>query len=82
MSDNDPDRPPMHEVDSSSVEVIGYDEANRELYVRFHDSGETYVYSFVSREAFKELEAAESKGRYVNSEIKPKHPYRKLDAAD
>ena len=71
----------MHEVDSSSIESIGHDAKNRELHVCFKESQETYVYSFVSHETYEELDAADSKGSYVNFEIKPKHPYRKLNDA-
>jgi len=66
----------MIPVESSSIELVGYDEETRELHVRFV-GGQTYVYSPVTRAAFEALLEAPSKGRYVNWEIKPYHRYRR-----
>jgi hypothetical protein len=66
----------MIPVESSSIELVGYDEEAQELYVRFV-GGQTYVYSPVPRSAFEALLEAPSKGRYVNWEIKPYHHYRR-----
>jgi KTSC domain len=68
----------MVPVESSSIELIGYDEDERELYVRFHNRGRTYAYEDVSPEQFDALLAAPSKGRYLNWEIKPFHAYRRV----
>ena len=68
----------MIPVESSSIEHVGYDEDAAELYVRFHNRGRTYVYESVSQGQFDALIAAPSKGRYVNWEIKPFHPYRRV----
>ncbi|HEX9774116.1 MAG TPA: KTSC domain-containing protein [Actinomycetota bacterium] len=67
--------PELVPVDSSSIEAIGYDAARRELHVRFLNGG-VYVYSAVSPETHRALMDAESKGRYLNLEIKPGHAYR------
>ena len=68
----------MIPVESSSIELVGYDEEGQELYVRFHNRGRTYVYEDVSPAQFEALLAAPSKGRYLNWEIKPYHAYRRV----
>lgn len=74
-----PKVPEMIFVDSTSVEAIGYDPEHRELHVRFVKSGETYVYHDVEEREFEEFRRADSKGIYLNSKIKPRHPnYTKL----
>lgn len=67
--------PNMTVVDSSNIEAIGHDDVARELYVRFR-SGKTYVYSEVPAETYNQLLQADSKGSFLNREIKPNHPYR------
>lgn len=70
-------KPPlMIPVDSSAVESVGYHEATRELYVRYHE-GHLYAYSPVPTETFEALLAAPSKGTYVNREIKPNYGCRR-----
>lgn len=68
----------MVPVESTSIELVGYDEDAQELYVRFHNRGRTYVYFDVPREAYAALLEAPSKGRYLNFEIKPYHRYRRV----
>lgn len=67
--------PRMHRVDSTSVEAIGYDRRTRELYVRFLESGQTYVYRGVEDEVFEKFLRAGSKGNYFNREIKGAYSY-------
>lgn len=66
--------PDMMFVDSTSVEAIGYDTGSRELHVRFVGKGETYVYYDVEEWEFEEFKRADSKGIYLNKNIKPRHP--------
>ena len=68
----------MIPVESSSIELVGYDEDAGVLFVRFHNRGRTYAYEGVSQAQFDALLAAPSKGRYVNWEIKPFHRYRRV----
>lgn len=68
----------MHYVDSSNVEAIGYDPARQELHVRFLKSGETYVYYNVEEWVFDEMMQADSKGTYLNANIKGCYDYGKL----
>lgn len=68
----------MHMVDSSNIESIGYDADARELHVRFLQSGEIYVYYNVDEWIFTEFMAADSKGRYLNENIKSVYDCGKL----
>ena len=69
--------PDMEMVDSSSIEAIGYDPDTQSLYVRFVESGETYVYSPVEGWVFTDFRNAPSKGSFVNRELKGRYDYRK-----
>lgn len=70
--------PEMHYVVSSNVEAIGYDPATQELHVRFLKSGETYVYYNVEEHVFNEMMQSESKGTYLNTNVKGSYEYGKL----
>ena len=70
--------PEMHFVDSTNIEAIGYDENTQELHVRFLKSGETYVYYGVEKWVFQELMRADSKGIYLNTNIKGKYQFGKV----
>ena len=73
-------RPELHPVESTAVAAVGYDAAERELYVRFKGTSDgTYVYADVSPEEYADLLAADSIGGYVNTQIKSRHDYRELD---
>jgi hypothetical protein len=67
--------PQMEWVDSSNIEQIGYDEDNRDLWIRFK-SGDTYIYSDVPSATYEDIMRADSKGSYLNREIKPNYSYR------
>jgi hypothetical protein len=70
--------PEMIFVDSKNVEAIGYDPDSMELHVRFLKSGATYVYYTVEEWRYQELMQADSKGQYLNINIKPHYQYAKL----
>ena len=55
-------------VESSMIHAVGYDSKTRVLEVVFN-SGGTYCYEDVPPKVYKELLAAESKGRYMRDEI-------------
>lgn len=69
--------PEMMPVDSSNIASIGYEDDSADLYVEFV-SGRRYVYAGVSRATFDELSQADSKGSYLNREIKPNHACSEL----
>jgi hypothetical protein len=48
------------------------------LLVQFRASGEVYAYADVPARVHSELEAASSKGRYVNDEIKGRYRYARV----
>lgn len=66
----------MHRVNSSNIHAVGYDEASRELHVTFANNT-TYVYSGVPKETFTNLRQAESKMKFLNSDIKGKFSHRR-----
>jgi hypothetical protein len=68
----------LYPVDSSSVELVGYDDETSALYVRFRESGGLYLYSGVGATTFASLLEADSLGRYVNEVIKPAYAFRRL----
>ncbi len=68
--------PDMHYVDSSNVEAIGYCPETEELHVQFLKSG-LYVYAGVPEWVYVEFMEAESKGRYLNENIKECYPYER-----
>lgn len=70
--------PDMQFVDSSNIEAIGYDPDNQELHVRFLKSGETYVYYGVDEWVYQEFMQADSKGSYLNMNIREAYQYGKL----
>lgn len=68
---------PMVEVESSSLEKVGYDPANKTLRVVFRENGDVYVYSDVPAETYEALMQAESKGRYLVENIKNTYSFVK-----
>ena len=64
-------------VDSSAVEAVEHAEGRRELVVTYA-GGARYAYAGVPAETFRALLAAESIGLFVNREIKPGYPARRL----
>ena len=71
----------MHPVDSRSIDALGYDDESSTLYVRFRDSGDTYVYYLVPRRVFEEFTSTDSPGRFLNQSVKGKYPFARVSAA-
>lgn len=69
--------PDLTRVQSSNVEAVGYDRGDRALYVQFN-SGDTYVYVNVEPSLYESLLSAPSVGRFLNTNIKARHGYRRL----
>jgi predicted RNA-binding Zn ribbon-like protein len=59
---------------SSNVAGFGYDVANQVLTVEFN-SGSRYDYYDVPEHIFEGMKSADSKGRYLNAEIKGHYRY-------
>jgi hypothetical protein len=62
-------------VQSSNIAMVGYDEEQQILEITFRD-GRVYHYLEVPPERALSLLRAESKGRFLNSDIKPNFGYR------
>ena len=60
---------------SSAIEDVGYDEARRELYIRYV-GGRAYTYLDVPLAEYVALTEAESLGGFVNRRIKPRYEAR------
>jgi len=65
----------LNEVKSSNIKSVGWE--NNTLYVQYNN-GLTYSYAEVNEETYNNLMNAESKGRFINSEIKGKHAFTRL----
>ena len=72
------DLPRLLPVESSNIDAVAYDAATRRLYVRFLASGATYVYFEVPKAVFEEFLDADSKGRFLNAQIRDAYEYRRL----
>jgi hypothetical protein len=68
-------------VRSSALREVRYRPSVHKLDLRYTD-GDKYEYDAVPRSKFRALLRAESKGKFVNEEIKPKHSFRKLPTAE
>lgn len=64
----------LNEVVSSNIKSIGYGEGT--LVIEYL-SGAQYEYYDVPQEVYDELVKAESKGRFVNQNIKGKYKFQK-----
>jgi len=64
-------------VDSSNVAEIGYDLNTQTLEVQFKE-GNVYQYFDVPQGVYEGLMSANSKGQFLNKEIKVNYRYAKL----
>jgi hypothetical protein len=64
-------------VESSMLASVGYDPVSSVLELEFH-GGRVYQYGDVSEETWRELMAAESKGRYFLDYIQEQYPYLRI----
>jgi KTSC domain len=63
-------------VSSSDVKSIGYDEARKQLVVRFHSSPAIYLYSGVPKRIYTRLMNATSVGRAFAEHVKGVYKFR------
>ncbi len=63
-----------HAVESTNIAQIGYDTATQELRVRFN-SGTEYIYQNVPGPVFADFLDADSKGKFLNLNIKGQYEY-------
>lgn len=64
-------------VASSTIVAIGYDEPSQTLEVEFK-TGAVYQYYNVTIALFEQFKQANSKGRFLASEIKNIYPYSRV----
>lgn len=62
---------------SKQIAAIGYDSAAKILQVQFH-SGGVYQYEDVPADMADAFAKSDSKGRFLSTHIKDRHPYRKV----
>jgi hypothetical protein len=62
---------------STAIRRIAYLSADRELDVTFLESGQTYTYIGVEPEIHEEFQRSISKGKFFNSRIKDRYPFRR-----
>jgi KTSC domain len=67
-------------VQSDTVKSIAYDDESQTLEVRFMNGG-LYRYANVPHKKFNLFFTAESKGRYLNEEIKPHYKATRVEDA-
>jgi hypothetical protein len=68
------------QVKSRMLAAVAYDTDWHHLYLRFR-SGEVYCYRDVPVERYRELLAADSKGRYCREHILNRFPYDRIQRA-
>ena len=64
-------------VNSSTIDSIGYDYENHNLYVNF-TNGREYIYGNVPTETYAKFLEADSKGKFLNAEIVGKFSYVRI----
>lgn len=62
---------------SSSVDEIAYDPDNKELHVRWKNTGGIYIYKDVSQRTYNYFLASPSKGKFIASHIHDQHKHEK-----
>jgi hypothetical protein len=67
----------MQPIDSSAISAVGYDDQREILRVTYR-SGRTYDYFDVPTEENRRFMAAESRGEYMNTIIKPNYECREV----
>ena len=68
----------LYPVVSTSIDVIAYEDETGVLYLRYKDTKALYAYDDVPGLIVEELLESESKGSYVNEEIKPYYAARRV----
>jgi hypothetical protein len=67
---------------SSQITGIGYDEAEKQLTIRFRKNGALYRYYGVPKTEYLALVRAESVGKFFHKRIRPSYPTKKLGAEE
>lgn len=69
--------PPMHKVESSNLDAVGYEAASSMMFVRFkrETGGKTYQYKNVPHHVYQELLEDDSPGKYFAAHIRNRPEY-------
>lgn len=67
----------MTPIVSSNISEVGYDDEQKELFVKFN-SGKTYQYYDVLAEVFDDFLQADSHGKYFNANIRNAYAYAQV----
>lgn len=68
----------LRELDSSIIESILYVERNQELFIEYK-GGAIYQYMDVPIDTYNGIKFSESKGKYINTNVKGEFEYIKVD---
>ena len=68
----------MITVNSTNIDSVGYNADTQTLTVKFKVSGQTYEYLNVPQTLYEGLMASESKGKYINDNIRSQFNYRRV----
>lgn len=68
----------MITVNSTNIDSVGYNADTQTLTVKFKVSGQTYEYLNVPQTLYEGLLTAESKGKYINDNIRSQFNYRRV----
>lgn len=68
----------MITVDSTNIYSVGYNADTQTLKVKFKVSGQVYEYLNVPQTLYEGLMASESKGKYINDNIRSLFNYRRV----
>jgi hypothetical protein len=71
----------LRRVRSSAIEAVAYDPERQCLEVRWIGQQRVYRYHRVPAEVYDELLQAESKGAYVNEQVKARYLYEVVSEA-
>lgn len=65
-------------LDSEALLAVHYNVASRTLRATFRENRRTYDYFGVAPQEYADLIAAESRGAWFNTYIKPRHLFREV----
>ena len=68
----------MITVNSTNIDSVGYNADTQTLIVKFKGSGQVYEYLNVPQTLYEGLLTAESKGKYINDNIRSQFNYRRV----
>ena len=68
----------MITVNSTNIDSVGYNADTQTLTVKFKVSGQTYEQLNVPQTLYEGLLTAESKGKYINDNIRSQFNYRRV----